>query len=83
MQNLPARTSVVAAANPYGGHYNKARTISVNVKMSTSLLSRQFGHLLVNYVESLRLLNAISRKNEILISLTHVVENIQMLSHVH
>ena len=39
--NLPARTSVVAAANPYGGHYNKARTISENVKMNPSLLSRQ------------------------------------------
>lgn len=30
--NLPARTSVLAAANPVGGHYNKAKTVSENLK---------------------------------------------------
>ncbi|KAI8613534.1 MCM2/3/5 family-domain-containing protein [Chytriomyces sp. MP71] len=37
---LPARTSVIAAANPIGGHYNKAKTVSENLKMNTALLSR-------------------------------------------
>lgn len=30
--SLPARTSVIAAANPVGGHYNKAKTVSENLK---------------------------------------------------
>lgn len=30
--SLPARTSIVAAANPVGGHYNKAKTVSENLK---------------------------------------------------
>ena len=30
--NLPARTSLLAAANPVGGHYNKAKTVSENLK---------------------------------------------------
>ncbi|EGC40160.1 hypothetical protein DICPUDRAFT_146993 [Dictyostelium purpureum] len=38
--NLPARTSVIAAANPVGGHYNRAKTVSENIKMSAPLLSR-------------------------------------------
>ncbi|GAM24728.1 hypothetical protein SAMD00019534_079030, partial [Acytostelium subglobosum LB1] len=38
--NLPARTSVIAAANPVGGHYNRAKTVSENIKMSSPLLSR-------------------------------------------
>ena len=38
--SLPARTSVLAAANPVGGHYNKAKTVSENLKMDTALLSR-------------------------------------------
>lgn len=38
--SLPARTSVIAAANPTDGHYNKARTVSENVKMNPALLSR-------------------------------------------
>lgn len=29
---LPARTSIIAAANPVGGHYNKAKTVSENLK---------------------------------------------------
>ena len=29
---LPARTSLLAAANPVGGHYNKAKTVSENLK---------------------------------------------------
>ncbi|KAJ1971617.1 hypothetical protein H4R34_005681, partial [Dimargaris verticillata] len=37
---LPARTSVIAAANPVGGHYNKAKTVSENLKMNSALLSR-------------------------------------------
>ncbi|KYQ93477.1 MCM family protein [Tieghemostelium lacteum] len=38
--NLPARTSVIAAANPVGGHYNRAKTVSENIKMSLPVLSR-------------------------------------------
>ncbi|KAI9146044.1 MCM2/3/5 family-domain-containing protein [Paraphysoderma sedebokerense] len=38
--SLPARSSVVAAANPVGGHYNKSRTVSENLKMDSALLSR-------------------------------------------
>lgn len=37
---LPARTSVIAAANPVGGHYNKGKTVSDNLKMNSALLSR-------------------------------------------
>ena len=38
--NLPARTSILAAANPVGGHYNRAKSVSENLKMSSALLSR-------------------------------------------
>ena len=38
--SLPSRTSIIAAANPVGGHYNKGRTVSENLKMNTALLSR-------------------------------------------
>ncbi|KAI8999507.1 MCM2/3/5 family-domain-containing protein [Gaertneriomyces semiglobifer] len=37
---LPARTSIIAAANPVGGHYNKAKTVSENLRMNSALLSR-------------------------------------------
>jgi DNA helicase MCM8 len=37
---LPTRTSVIAAANPIGGHYNKGRTVAENLKMNGALLSR-------------------------------------------
>jgi len=39
--SLPARTSVLAAANPIGGHYDKTKTVGQNLKMMNSpLLSR-------------------------------------------
>ncbi|CAG5115856.1 unnamed protein product, partial [Candidula unifasciata] len=38
--SLPARTSILAAANPVGGHYNKAKTVSENLKLGSALLSR-------------------------------------------
>ncbi|OQS06808.1 DNA replication licensing factor MCM8 [Thraustotheca clavata] len=38
--NLNARTSVIAAANPAGGHYNRSRSVSENLKMKAALLSR-------------------------------------------
>lgn len=38
--SLPARTSIIAAANPTDAHYNKSRTVSENVKMNPALLSR-------------------------------------------
>ena len=38
--SLPARTAVLAAANPAGGHYTKAKTIAENLKLSTAMLSR-------------------------------------------
>ncbi|KAG0211617.1 DNA replication licensing factor mcm8 [Mortierella sp. GBA30] len=37
---LPARTSVIAAANPVGGHYNMSKTVAENLKMNSALLSR-------------------------------------------
>eukprot|EP01100_Stratorugosa_tubuloviscum_P000096 TRINITY_DN1021_c2_g1_i2.p1 TRINITY_DN1021_c2_g1~~TRINITY_DN1021_c2_g1_i2.p1 ORF type:complete len:769 (-),score=340.00 TRINITY_DN1021_c2_g1_i2:106-2361(-) len=37
---LPARASVIAAANPVGGHYNRAKTVCENLKMSSAILSR-------------------------------------------
>uniref|UniRef100_A0A0E0DSM6 Probable DNA helicase MCM8 n=1 Tax=Oryza meridionalis TaxID=40149 RepID=A0A0E0DSM6_9ORYZ len=38
--SLSARTSVLAAANPVGGHYDRAKTVNENLKMSAALLSR-------------------------------------------
>jgi len=38
--NLPARCSVIAAANPVGGHYNRAKTVAENLKINPALLSR-------------------------------------------
>ena len=38
--SLPARTSIFAAANPVGGHYNHNKTISQNIKLDEALLSR-------------------------------------------
>ncbi|KAM5246058.1 DNA helicase MCM8 isoform 4-T4 [Ctenodactylus gundi] len=65
--SLPARTAIVAAANPVGGHYNKAKTVSENLKMGSALLSRfdlvfilldtpneQHDHLLSEHVIALR-----------------------------
>ncbi|RVE63312.1 hypothetical protein OJAV_G00153850 [Oryzias javanicus] len=40
VSSLPARTSVVATANPVGGHYNRGKTVSENLKMGSALLSR-------------------------------------------
>ncbi len=38
---LPARASLLAAANPAGGHYNRAKSLAENVKMiSGPMLSR-------------------------------------------
>ena len=37
---MPARVSVLAAANPVKGHYNKAKTVAENLKMSSAILSR-------------------------------------------
>jgi len=37
---LPARTSVIAVANPVGGHYNMGKTVAENLKMNSALLSR-------------------------------------------
>ncbi|CAI5526961.1 unnamed protein product [Closterium sp. Naga37s-1] len=40
LANFSARTAVLAAANPVGGHYNRARTLNENLKLSAALLSR-------------------------------------------
>ncbi|KAL7383307.1 hypothetical protein ABVT39_008382 [Epinephelus coioides] len=40
VSSLPARASVIAAANPIGGHYNRGKTVSENLKMGSALLSR-------------------------------------------
>ena len=36
--SLPARCSIIAAANPIGGHYNKTKTVSENIKSVALLL---------------------------------------------
>lgn len=38
--SLSARTSVLAAANPAGGHYDRAKTVNENLKMNAALLTR-------------------------------------------
>ncbi|KAF5283512.1 hypothetical protein FQA39_LY17327 [Lamprigera yunnana] len=38
--SLSARTSIFAAGNPVGGHYNKAKTVAENLKISSPLISR-------------------------------------------
>ena len=38
--NLNARTSVIAAANPSGGHYDRSRSVRENLKMKAPRLSR-------------------------------------------
>ena len=37
---LPARTSVLAAANPAGGAYDRAKTVPENLRLSAAMLSR-------------------------------------------
>jgi DNA helicase MCM8 len=38
--SLAARTSIIAAANPIGGHYDRTRTVAENIKIPAPLLSR-------------------------------------------
>lgn len=38
--SLPARTSVLAAANPSGGHYDRGKSVAENLKLNPALLSR-------------------------------------------
>lgn len=38
--SFPAKTTILAAANPSGGHYNKGKTVAENLKMGHALLSR-------------------------------------------
>ena len=38
--SLSARSAVIAAANPIGGHYNRAKTVCENLKMSRAIMSR-------------------------------------------
>ena len=37
---LPARTSVLAAANSAGGAYSRAKTVHENLRLSAAMLSR-------------------------------------------
>ena len=37
---LPARTTIIAAANPIGGRYCRAKSLQENLKMSAALFSR-------------------------------------------
>jgi hypothetical protein len=37
---LPARTTILAAANPAEGHYNRSKSVADNLKMSPAMLSR-------------------------------------------
>lgn len=38
--SLPTRTSILAAANPINGRFNRSKTVVENLKMSPPLLSR-------------------------------------------
>eukprot|EP00466_Bigelowiella_natans_P007098 jgi/Bigna1/45150/e_gw1.113.2.1 len=38
--SLSSRCAVLAAANPVGGHYDRAKTVNENLKINTALLSR-------------------------------------------
>lgn len=38
--SLPARTSILAAANPIGGQYDRSKTMTENLNISQPLLSR-------------------------------------------
>ncbi|KRX02914.1 P-loop containing nucleoside triphosphate hydrolase [Pseudocohnilembus persalinus] len=38
--SLQCRTSIIACANPIGGHYNKQKSIKENIKISNAILSR-------------------------------------------
>lgn len=73
--SLPARTCVLAAANPVGGHYDSSRTVSENIKIKPALLSRfdlvyiildkpneHLDKLLTNHIQALHSVNVISNK---------------------
>lgn len=38
--SLPARTTIIAAANPIRGHYNNSKSFALNVKLTPALISR-------------------------------------------
>lgn len=38
--SLPSRTTILAAANPVGGHYNKSKSVADNLKINSAMLSR-------------------------------------------
>ena len=38
--SLPTRASILAAANPINGRFNRSKTVMQNLKMSIPLLSR-------------------------------------------
>jgi DNA helicase MCM8 len=40
LASLSARCSVIASANPSKGHYDRAKTITDNIKVSPAILSR-------------------------------------------
>lgn len=51
--SLPARTCILSAANPAGGHYNKGKTVSENLKMCPTILSRfDFAFILLDRADS-------------------------------
>jgi DNA replication licensing factor MCM6 len=62
---LNARTSILAAANPFGGRYDKRRTLMQNLNISTPLLSRfDIVHVILdepNEIVDLRLAEHIMR----------------------
>lgn len=40
ISSFPARTSILAAANPIGGQYDKSKTITENLNINQPILSR-------------------------------------------
>ena len=45
---LPARASILAAANPVGGHYNKGKTVSENLKSVIFYTTASLNRLVLN-----------------------------------
>lgn len=46
-RSLPARTSIAAAANPVGGHYNRGKTVAENLKLVKLFIDYSAGQYLV------------------------------------
>lgn len=41
--SLPARTSIIAAANPVGGHFDRGKTVQVSFRLRVCVLGEAHG----------------------------------------